>query len=330
MERIKLGRTQIETSSLGFGCVQLTAHDSIKDAVTTLECAFDSGITHFDVARSYGFGRCEGILSRLLKNKRERVTVATKFGIELPNQFFGSKQLIVFAKKMLKPFPSLLHRAKNHGASMVKCGNYDAASMINSLEKSLRELRTDYIDIFLLHEAAISDAADETLISALQKQVSFGKIRSFGIASDFEKVGKQLNLIPPAHHLLQFNDNVVDNNMCQLSSSHHQAAITHSVFKPLGKLLNAVELYPNIVREFSQKINIDLHNPAEITALLLHYALRSNLEGIVLFSSTNKDHIKKNIHIVKRAPFTDQQLFSFYEFSKIIFSKIVTGRYDDN
>ncbi len=57
MKKHILLSTNVETSRLGFGCVQLTAHDSRKEALSVLEHAFSLGITHFDVARAYGFGR---------------------------------------------------------------------------------------------------------------------------------------------------------------------------------------------------------------------------------------------------------------------------------
>jgi aryl-alcohol dehydrogenase-like predicted oxidoreductase len=50
----------VETSRLGFGCVQLTSHRKRREAPFVLERAFSLGITHFDVARKYGFGRAEG------------------------------------------------------------------------------------------------------------------------------------------------------------------------------------------------------------------------------------------------------------------------------
>jgi aryl-alcohol dehydrogenase-like predicted oxidoreductase len=77
-------QTNAETSRLGFGCVQLTAHLNRREALSVLEHAFSVGITHFDVARAYGFGRAEGILREFLWQKRHDVTLTTKFGIEPP------------------------------------------------------------------------------------------------------------------------------------------------------------------------------------------------------------------------------------------------------
>ena len=61
---------------------------------------------------------------------------------------------------------------------------------IRSLETSLRELHTDYVDLLLLHEATLADAASKPLIDALQEQVARGTVRAFGVASDFHKLGR--------------------------------------------------------------------------------------------------------------------------------------------
>src|SRR5712671_714997 len=110
MDRAILGST---TFRLGFGCVQLTTHRDEAEAMAILEHAFAHGITHFDVARAYGFGRAEGILGDFLRDKRPRVTVATKFGIQPPSGIAGNRWIIDVAKKILGPFPSLLRHAKH-------------------------------------------------------------------------------------------------------------------------------------------------------------------------------------------------------------------------
>src|SRR3990167_5509153 len=199
MQRWTLTSTNIQVSALGFGCVQLTSL-SKKNAVAMLQHAFAEGITHFDTARLYGFGRSEGILAECLQGKRDQVTITTKFGFEFS---LGAKnhRLITLTKKLLKPFPRLLRRAKKHASTMVKHGLFSKEAALTSLETSLRELKTDYIDFFLLHEATMVDAANESLISTLEEQVHKGKIRYFGIASDFAKYGHDI-IMPSSYRIL--------------------------------------------------------------------------------------------------------------------------------
>ena|SRR3990167_6346026 len=321
MRRQKLGQTDIEVSALGFGCVQLTAHQSKKNAIAILEHAFAVGITHYDLARSYGFGRAEGIFSGFLRDKRHDVTITTKFGFELPTGLSGSPKFISWAKRILKPFPKILSRAKNHGSSMVKSGAFSPEIAAKSLQKSLRELKTDYIDMLLLHEATLSDVVNEPLIEMLQQQVSKGSIRCFGIASDFEKLGKNINFVPLTHKIVQFNDNVVDQNLLNLSCSKNQGIVTHSIFKPLDALLKAIDKHPETARKFSLQIGIDLCDPKIISVLLLHYALQSNASGVVLFSSMNPTHIKTNARESDTLHYNESQLSGFIEFTNIILQK---------
>jgi aryl-alcohol dehydrogenase-like predicted oxidoreductase len=55
----------------------------------------------------------------------------------------------------------------NHGAAMVKAGIFTPEAAIRSLETSLRELGTDYVDIFLLHEGTLADASSAPLVETL-------------------------------------------------------------------------------------------------------------------------------------------------------------------
>src|SRR2546423_15085185 len=116
MRRQILEPNLMEVSRLGFGCVKLTTHRDRRDAVRILEQAFGLGITHFDVARAYGFGRAEYILGEFLRGKRDRVTVATKFGLAPPSGLRGNRWVIDLAKRLLGPFPQLLQRAQELGS----------------------------------------------------------------------------------------------------------------------------------------------------------------------------------------------------------------------
>jgi D-threo-aldose 1-dehydrogenase len=298
---------------LGFGCVQLTTHPRQSQAVAVLEHAFSLGITHFDVARAYGFGRAEGILAQFLRGRRDRVTVATKFGFQMPSGLAGSPRLITAAKRLLGPFPGLLRRAKRRGSAMVKAGAFSPEAAVQSLEASLRALQTDYIDILLLHEATLADAASEALLDTLQRQVARGTVRHFGIASAFFKLEADAGPLA-AYETIQFDDNAQSRNLAMLASRKPHLLITHSIFNPAKLLRDAVKADPQLARESSRQIGADLADPDVIASLLLRYALRSNSSGIVLFASTNPAHIEANVREVHSQRFDDLQLASFITF----------------
>jgi len=322
MRRYVLGQTGIEVSQLGFGCVKLTTHPERRDAVRILEDAFGHGITHFDVARAYGFGRAEGILAEFLRGKRHRVTVATKFGIEPPSGIAGNRRVIDLAKKILSPFPGLLRHVKQRGSAMVQSGVFTPAIAIRSLETSLRELHTDYVDVLLLHEATLADAASKPLIDALQQQVARGTVRAFGVASDFHKLGEDADRVPSAYQILQLEDNAHARNLRTLSHVTRRGTITHSVFQPALPLQRAVFRQSEFVRRFSSEINADLGDQTVIGSLLLHYALRSNPHGVVLFSSSDPQRVSANVHDAETGRYDERQLLRFVEFVDILLNPI--------
>ncbi len=314
MKKHILLSTNVETSRLGFGCVQLTAHDKRKEALSVLEHAFSLGITHFDAARAYGFGRAEGILREFLQQKRDAVTLTTKFGIEPPSGLAGNVRAINVLKKVLRPFPGLLRHAKNRGAAMVKAGIFTPEAAVRSLETSLRELGTDYVDIFLLHEGSLADAGSASLVETLLGQVAKGKIRHLGVGSALRKFQEDADLLPAAYEVLQFNDNVVDRSVGKLLHRDRRFLITHSVFTPAGPLRQAVKARPQIAREHSLRMSIDLAEPSAIGSLLLRYALWSNANGIVLFSSKDPQHIANNVREADSEPYDDARMHQFVEF----------------
>jgi aryl-alcohol dehydrogenase-like predicted oxidoreductase len=130
-----------------------------------LEHAFSPGITHFDVARAFGFGRAEGILREFLRQKRHEVTftMTTKFGIEPPSGLAGNVGVINALKKALRRFPGLLRQAKNRGAAIVKAGIFTQEAAIRSLETSLGELGTDYraLRSFSAHSASCAGRSSQ-------------------------------------------------------------------------------------------------------------------------------------------------------------------------
>jgi aryl-alcohol dehydrogenase-like predicted oxidoreductase len=306
--------------------VQLTAHPRQADAVAVLEHAFALGITHFDVARLYGFGRAEGILGKFLRGRRDQVTVATKFGLQPPSGLAGNGRLITAAKHLLKPFPGLLRRAKRVGSGMEKSGVFTPEAAIRSLETSLRELGTDYLDLLLLHEATLANAGGEALLSALEQQVTKGTVRHIGVASDFRKIEGNDGLLPAQYEVVQFNDNAWNRNLPKLAERERRLLITHSVFVPAAKLREAAQAHPDITSEKSPEIGADLRDPATISSLLLHYALRSNADGVVLFSSTNPAHIEANVKEARSQRFDDAQLAEFVRFvDKVLSAQGETG-----
>jgi D-threo-aldose 1-dehydrogenase len=310
MHRVILGKN---ASPIGFGCVQLTAHSTESEAVAILERAFSLGITHFDVARGYGFGRAEGILGKFLRGRRHQVTIATKFGLQPPSGLAGNARLINTAKRLLRPFPALMRRAKHHGSTLGKSGAFDPETAVRSVETSLRELGTDYIDLLLLHEASLLDAESQPLLEALDRLKAKGAVRHVGIGSEFSKLNGA-GSFSAAYEVAQFADNACSRNLATLEHREERLAITHSVFVPARRLQEAVAARRELVEEYSRLISADLSDLCVVASLLWSYALRGNREGIVLFSTTNQRHLEANAREAASHRFDEEQVRRFVEF----------------
>jgi aryl-alcohol dehydrogenase-like predicted oxidoreductase len=204
----------VRSSILGFGCAPVLGAVGRRPAELALRTALDEGIIHFDIAPSYGYGEAETFVGQCLAGVRDDICIATKFGI---NTTASARWL-----RPIKPAFRLLRRVWHHGSkegveqatvrnpalSIAKHLHrripISVSTMRDSLEKSLRAIRTDRIDILLLHEpidfvSGFPELAD--LASTLKQE---GKIRAWGLATTFEELPK-FQLLLRHIDVLQFN-----------------------------------------------------------------------------------------------------------------------------
>ena len=151
MGHIELGKSEIKISKIIMGTwqagKQMWTGISDEDSKKAIEAAFDQGITTFDTAEMYGKGHSERILGQVLKNKRDKVVLATK--------------------------------AAPHNLSSQK--------IKNACEKSLKNLNTDYIDLYQIHWPAGSFGSKKIPVSetleTMEELKKEGKIRSIGVSN---------------------------------------------------------------------------------------------------------------------------------------------------
>ena len=196
---------------------------------------------------------------------------------------------------------------------MVESGAFTPKAMIESLETSLKELRTDYVDLLLLHEANLADASGEPLLATLHKQMERGTIRAFGVASAYSKLGEAFHRLPVDHGVLQFDDNASSRNLQRVENAG-RALITHSIFQPFQPLLTAISANGDLANRVSREIGADLTQPSVVGSLLLHYALSSNPDGVVLFSSSDRHRISENARDAEANRYDHQQISTFVKF----------------
>lgn len=158
MKRRPLGATGITVSEIGLGAWQLANPDwgthDVGEARRVVEQALDEGCDFFDTAPGYGAGRSEELLGQVLEPVRDRVVICTKFG-----------------------------------HSPDKGTNFDVSALRTSLEASLKRLRTDYVDVYLLHNPPpeLMDGNHAPHYEELERLKAEGMLRAYGVSADYSR-----------------------------------------------------------------------------------------------------------------------------------------------
>jgi D-threo-aldose 1-dehydrogenase len=276
----------VDSSSVGFGCAGLMREPSRRRRQAVLASALEHGITHFDVARMYGLGAAEGELGRFLAGRRREVVIATKFGIEPTPSAGRLAALQGPARGLLARSPALRARVKRRASALDRRHSYDVATAQKSLETSLRELRTDYIDILLLHGPCASDPIDaEELGEFLEDRRRTGQIRAWGLAGERRDCLTLAQSLPGAS-IVQIREDVFSRGAPALAPAEEPRA--NIVFGVLSSAL------ARITSAGDQRLaRADaLARPDALAPLLLADALHANPAGVVLFSTTRPQRLE--------------------------------------
>jgi D-threo-aldose 1-dehydrogenase len=298
---VTLPDTGITTSVLGFGCSRLLGPTSREAAMSLLETAYDAGIRHFDVARAYGSGDAEGVVGRFLAGRRDQVTVTTKFGIRPLPAVADRRLLLGTARRMMRASPAVRRFLGRQGARLVKRGAFSAEEARTSLETSLRELRTEYVDIFLLHDCALEDCSPE-LLEFLRDAVNAGKVRAIGVGTSVESATAIARAAPEFATILQFEHSVLRPSVDEIDPGRSRATITHGALAGLSRLRRYLGENPDVRAHWSAELRLDLSHADSLATAAIQYASRTNPCGPTLFSSTRKEHIVRNAASAREEP----------------------------
>lgn len=314
MREIQVAGIKIGIPVLGFGCSSLTSVGR-KEALRLLESAFDAGIRHFDVARYYGYGETESILGQFLKMRRAQVTVTTKFGIDPPRRTSAVRVVLRVGRQVLKLVPSARKAVQQRASSVLIKGNaFGVADAQRNLETSLRELGTECIDFYLLHDYVPENAAPDELVAFLRQAVSAGKIRHFGLGTGFENVLQALRSEPELCGVLQFPNSVLTRNRERLPAPNVPPGlvITHGALGEAHRSVSSLlKADANRAKEWSKELDLDCRDEKILADLLLNYAVEANPGGLVLFSARNAERIREDARAVLEPKVTPAQVKLF-------------------
>jgi aryl-alcohol dehydrogenase-like predicted oxidoreductase len=154
MQPRNIGSSGLQSSAMGFGCMGMSEFYGETDdaqSLKTLEHAHAKGVTLFDTADAYGFGHNEELLGKFLKGKRNRIVVATKFGL---------------VRK-----PGSYERRVDNSPAYIR----------SACDASLKRLGVDNIDLYYIHRLNLETPLEDS-IGTLADLVKAGKIRAIGLS----------------------------------------------------------------------------------------------------------------------------------------------------
>jgi aryl-alcohol dehydrogenase-like predicted oxidoreductase len=287
--------SDVGLSRIGFGTGGLLRIGSARERQSVLAAAFANGVTHFDTAPIYGFGEAERSLGRFLRGRRASATLTTKFGLQPSWLAARLAPLQRVARKAIKQFPMLRRAAVRNTAPLYATPSFSAPAVRASLESSLRSLGTDYVDFFLAHQASAECMPADDVIGVLDELRQAGKIRAFGIATEFNWVMPVLNARPRLAGVVQFDSEVGRGHVAALPVGPEPLIITYGF---INRAISACRQRMNSVSLLQDLARVD---DDTLGGLLLRAAVVENPRGIVLMQSRSISRIERNVRAAHAA-----------------------------
>ncbi len=172
MEKRKLGKSNLEVSALGLGCMGMSfsygAPKDRQEMITLIRAAVDRGITFFDTAEVYGPLTNEDLLGEALEPVRDKVVIATKFGFNIES-------------------------GKGPGTHGL---NSRPERIRQVADASLKRLRTDRIDLFYQHRVD-TDVPIEDVAGTVRELIQQGKVKHFGLSEAGAQTIRRAHAVQP-------------------------------------------------------------------------------------------------------------------------------------
>jgi aryl-alcohol dehydrogenase-like predicted oxidoreductase len=153
----QLGKSGIKVSVIGFGAWTIALNWWGKEidedeAKRMLKKAYDLGINFFETGDMYGKGKSERLIGEVFKGMRDEIVISTKYGYDFESvDQIGHKEL-----------PQ----------------RFDPEFTDHALNNSLKRLKTDYIDVYGLHNPKLNQIRDDTIFQTLEQKIQEGKIKT--------------------------------------------------------------------------------------------------------------------------------------------------------
>ncbi len=208
MEKRKLGRTSIEVTAIGLGCMSMSGvygNASDEESISVIHHALERGINHLDSSDMYGWGHNEQLLGRALKGCRDKVILATKFG-----QTKGAD-----GKQGIDGRPEYVMQA---------------------CEASLKRLGVEVIDLYYQHRVDPNVPIEDT-VGAMKRLVEQGKVRALGLSEARPETIRRAHKVHPIAAVQNEYSLLYRKEGEETLRATRELGITLVAYAPLGRSL---------------------------------------------------------------------------------------------
>jgi aryl-alcohol dehydrogenase-like predicted oxidoreductase len=208
MEKRTLGRTPIEVTAIGLGCMSMSGvygNANDEESISVIHHALDRGINHLDSSDMYGWGHNEQLLGRALKGRREKVVLATKFG-------------------------------QTKGADGKQGVNGRPEYVMQACEASLKRLGVEVIDLYYQHRVDPSVPIEET-VGAMKRLVESGKVRALGLSEACPETIRRAHKVHPIAAVQNEYSLLYRMEGEETLAATRELGITLVAYAPLGRSL---------------------------------------------------------------------------------------------
>ena len=207
MQKRTLGRSGLEVSAIGFGCMGISfgygPATSREDGLAIIRAAVDGGVTFFDTAEAYGPYANEELLGEALAPVRDDVVIATKFGFRFEN----GKQAGLDSRP---------------------------AHIREVAEAALKRLKTDRIDLFYQHRVD-PDVPIEDVAGTVKQLIQAGKVRHFGLSEAGAQTIRRAHAVQPVTALQSEYSLWFREPEAEIIPTLEELGVGFVPFSPLGK-----------------------------------------------------------------------------------------------
>lgn len=316
MRSTQIGNTGISCTVLGFGCSALLGRSGRRASLRALGAAWDAGITLYDTARSYGYGESEALLGEFLAGRRDQAIISTKFGIVPVRPSLWRRIAKPAARALISLAPSARAVVRKQTGRQFVEGQFSVGVLKESIHRSLRKLRTDYVDLLFLHAAPEPVLQQDDLLDAMERLVESGKVRAAGISAEPEVIGAALDRKPRPLRVLQFPCNIFDFSAPELIATHANAGgmgtMANHPFGGVTRVRQCREIFARIaaapgvepvLREKLGSVDGGVLADVVLNLILSHRSINAVVPAMMQL-----DHLARNVAAIHQSRFTQEEI----------------------